>query len=368
MKIKHLRFMTTTGCNLRCKYCYEDEQDNLKSINLDYSKECISLVLKNTTAKTIFIEFFGGEPLLDFSKIKEIIKHSKIESLKFSKKVNFGLITNGILITKNVVEYFKQNNIIVEISIDGDKPSHDLTRKFSNNTGSFEHIIKAIKLMENMEFEPFAALITITPKTVSKFYHNMIFLDQFKVHQILKDLNPEGKWTKFSMEIYKNQLNKLCESVYKKIKSNERVKYPFITTGLDYLHNNKNTAKNDKIINNTFCGAGHDYITITPNKSVYPCARFYFNDSYKLADSIHDFIKNNNENKKIFKLLSKPGGTNNIKCSNCKYHGFCQGYSVNCHAKNQMMNEDLLNPFDLKCEITEAEFYCINKLYKKLYN
>jgi len=328
-------------------------------MDIEYAKKSILRVFQNTNQNQVYVEFYGGEPLLLYDQIKELINFSERISSLYKKKVGFGLITNSTLFTKEIIEFCKHKNIVVEVSIDGDKDSHDRHRVDTESKGSFNSVIKSFNLMKEQKFEPYSAQILVTPKTVNKFYHNMKFLQQIGFKKVVKDLNPHVNWNPESLEEYHNQFRKLCSYV----QQNPEIEcFPFIKRGLEFFN-----EKNITIDKNRFCGAACSFITIAPNKAVYPCARFYFMDSYKLADNIDSYVSLNSENKKVFNKFHQDKCVKMQKCNKCELVSFCQNYSgVYCLAKNHLINNDLLKPFALKCEITRIEHECIKELNKNI--
>jgi len=352
--------MVTLGCNLRCTYCYETQQDSKKVMDLDYAKNCVETVLKHSRKKNIYIGFFGGEPLLAFSLIKKVVKFSLDKSKDYEKELTFGVVTNTTIVTPVMIEFFKKHNILLEISIDGDKASHDLHRKYSSGKGSFETVTSSLALMKKMNYNPYSALILVTPDTVSRFARNMIFLDKYDFTTIKKDHDPSADWNDFELEQYSMEYNKLCTYALDKIKKNEGIKYAFISNGLKYL-----LGKTEPHVKNNFCGAGYSYITVAPDKTVYPCARFFFLDSLKISDNIDEFC--DDHDKSIFYNCGVNDKVDIKKCSFCSDKDFCRNYSgVYCLAKNYMSNKNMFEPFDLKCKIVRIEANCIKKLHSKI--
>lgn len=138
----------TEQCNMRCEYCgYHDRYDdgNLYiEMSLNTAKKAIKLYLEHSIALSeVVISFYGGEPLLKFSFIKECVQYAK--SVSFGQHIKFHITTNGILLNRDVVEYLKENDFVVSVSIDGPRALHDRYRKNIDKTGTYDTVINNLK-------------------------------------------------------------------------------------------------------------------------------------------------------------------------------------------------------------------------------
>lgn len=149
-KLKKLIILMSTDCNLRCRYCYLNygkyKQDNTHNIEVGKAKKAIELILESFPEGIGFIQFFGGEPLLAFKQVVEIHDYvtDRFTELKIDKP-SFGLVTNGLLIDKEKIEFFNKNKIKITISIDGDEQIHNLVRIKPNSTGAFDNVSKMME-------------------------------------------------------------------------------------------------------------------------------------------------------------------------------------------------------------------------------
>lgn len=148
----------TEQCNLRCEYCgYHDRYDdgNLNTeMSLNTAKKAIRLFLEHSIALAeVVISFYGGEPLLKFSFIKECVQYAR--SISFGQHIKFHVTTNGILLNRDVVEYLKENDFVVSVSIDGPRVLHDRYRKSIDKTGTYDTVINNLKNIYFNETEYF---------------------------------------------------------------------------------------------------------------------------------------------------------------------------------------------------------------------
>lgn len=134
----------TNTCNLSCSYCYIHKFPG--SMSFETAKKTIDKMYESCKLneyEEIHIRFAGGEPLLKFDIIKNVIEHYKHSDT--SIKIKFGIITNGTLMTREIAQYFKDNNVYVSISLDGTEKYHNIYRCYNNGTGSYADTMRGIE-------------------------------------------------------------------------------------------------------------------------------------------------------------------------------------------------------------------------------
>lgn len=145
-----LHINPTLDCNFNCWYCYENHvpHSRMKEDMVVATKSFIGSVLKGPEIKSFSLVFFGGEPLFHFDKVsKEIIGHAAAECAKSGVRFHVNFTSNGALITEDIVKFLSQYPCGFQITLDGGKPYHDKTRFGKNGVGSFDTIVKNIKLL-----------------------------------------------------------------------------------------------------------------------------------------------------------------------------------------------------------------------------
>ena len=186
----------TARCNHRCKYCpfsgryTHKRQHEERDMTLDIAKKSVEYFIArtNTNKKEMkpAITFYGGEPLLRFDLIKEIVELTKRSGV--SNEYRFSLTTNGTLLTDEVIKYFVENDISILVSLDGPKKIHDLYRVFSNGQGTFDAIQKNLKRIKKCNPEYFENNISfnavVTPPydfdSIIQFFYRRTFFKPFK--------------------------------------------------------------------------------------------------------------------------------------------------------------------------------------------
>lgn len=186
-KLETMTLQITQQCNLRCSYCvysgnYRNRMHTNEIMSDEIAKKGLDFLAEHSIdSDRVHISFYGGEPLLRFEFVRKQMEYAK-NRLK-GKEITFGMTTNATLLTEEIIDYFASNEVMLRISIDGDKEGHDKNRKFANsNRGSFGAIIKKIEMIANMYPEYFKKLsfnIVLDPqspfKNIALFFKNTLF-------------------------------------------------------------------------------------------------------------------------------------------------------------------------------------------------
>jgi len=157
----------STGCNLSCTYCYKADLTTLQNsgdMSFETAKEAIQNLYDNSSIHEVYtITYFGGEPLGNFSLIKEVTAYAQEFFKSKGAKVDFTLTTNGTLLTKEIVSFFKKNKFGITLSIDGPKAIHNKTRLTNTGNGTYDTVRKkASMLLQNYKDRPIGARVTLT--------------------------------------------------------------------------------------------------------------------------------------------------------------------------------------------------------------
>lgn len=200
-KIQSFTLSLTENCNLRCKYCLFSgkskgyREHSRKTMTLDTARKAVDFILKST-ADIIEIGFYGGEPLLKLGLIKKIIDYVDLKN-DDNRQVRFRMTTNGTLLTKSIADYLVRNDVLLSVSLDGPRKTHDRNRVFTNEAGSFEIVMKHLKYIKDTYpayFSTITIIAVVVPpydyKTLEDFFsQDSELFEQNKI--ILTDLEVE---------------------------------------------------------------------------------------------------------------------------------------------------------------------------------
>ena len=337
----------TEKCNLNCTYCYENKRN--KDISFENIKNLIDYEISRKQKYSIII-FYGGEPLLQKSMIKNTIDY--INSKNCKTDFYFGITTNGTLLDDDFIKYMKENKFInVAYSIDGMKETHDLNRKTIDGNGTFDIVqTNAKKLL--YYFNEVVAMSVITRNNLFNLSKNVEYLIDmgFKYINLLFDYSQD--WQDEDLKEIKKQYNEVAEIYANKILQESDVEIPLIDDKI-------RTYIKDEYNCNEDCKLGMKTINMGTDGNFYPCMQLVNN-----ADFI---IGNCKEGIDINARLSliKSSRKENEACKNCSIRKRCKH---TCACRNYILTNDINELSPVICETEKILIEASDKMAEKLYN
>ena len=350
-QVKALCLHVAHDCNLRCKYCFAGTGDfggGRKMMDEATGKAAIDFMLRSSgTRKHLEVDFFGGEPLLNFDLVKNLTAYGEEQGPKFGKIISFTLTTNGTLLGDDEIQFLNDKKMAVVLSLDGRPDVNDRMRPFEGNVGSYTPVKEALlRFVEARSGQNYYVRGTFTA-------HNLDFSEDVKHMYDLgfREISVEpvvgGAGETYTLTT--EHLNTLCAE-YDKLASfyleRELVGEPF-----NFFHFNMATYNSPcfgKRVSG--CGAGFDYVAVTPDGELYPCHQFVGNPKFLMGDvftGIHDNTLSHEFRQA--NLYKKP------ECMECWAKFFCSG---GCHANAFHTNGVLLKPDVLSCELQKKRVEC----------
>jgi uncharacterized protein len=286
MQERHVVFLLTEKCNLDCIYCYEKNKNrNVATLSSEFIKQKIREEMFNTDNqdKKKWFTFFGGEPLLEFDVIREVVDWFFQQDWDSdSRYFHFMVDTNGTLLDNSMKEWFAKyrDNLTISLSLDGTKYAHDL-----NRSNSYNKVAETLSFFrENWPDQP--VKMTIGPETLDQLYEGVLHVHSFGL-QVEFDVLREDVWgdaesEKKAVALWSEQLQKLI-SFYAAHPELSRPQP--LSRKIELLFDTEAPKKN------TFCGAGEHLICFTSEGIEYPCWRFsplcVNTPLLKITDSAH---------------------------------------------------------------------------------
>jgi uncharacterized protein len=278
--------IVTERCNLRCKYCYQKhDKRSHKSLHFSRVQEILTHHLNASNKfKKIVIDFFGGEPLLEFPLIKKTIEW--LSSKEWEKEYSFSINTNSTLLNNEMKEFFLKNKEKVSIgfSLDGNRTAHNMTR-----SDSYDLVSKNIPFFkENWPDNP--AKMTICAETIPYMADSIIDMEEkgiyFSANVVFEDIwGDDNEKTKLLQE-YENQLERLLD--YYKNNSHLFPPEPLFKQFPRYLRNKERRDNAIAVyLHKKFCGSGIEMIAYSVDNKAYPCHRFIpFTSGKELSEDV----------------------------------------------------------------------------------
>jgi uncharacterized protein len=337
-------------CQLRCKYCFASTGDfgkGRKLMSFETGKHAIDFLLeKSGDRENLELDFFGGEPLMNFNVVKQVVEYARSREKEFNKHFRFTITTNGLLLDDDKIDFINREMSNVVLSIDGRKEVNDYFRVLPNGQGCYDMILpKYKKLVEGRGDKEYYVRGTFTNKNLD--FSNDVFalyeagFDQISVEPVVGDGEEYALTEKDLPKVFKEY-----EILAKRLIDNEKSgrKFNFFHFMLD-LDQGPCAIKRLR-----GCGCGNDYVAITPDGDIFPCHQFVGIDEYKMGNIDEGTF--NFEMKADFAkahVYSKP------ECKKCWAKFYCSG---GCNANNYQYMGDIRSAHKLSCQLEKKRLEC----------
>ena len=358
--IKSLCLNIAHDCNLRCKYCFASQGDydthKRELMSFDVAKRAVDLLIRSTEGKRQHceIDFFGGEPLMNFDVVKQTIEYIREQEKIHNKIFKLSLTTNGMLLDPAKVKYLTDQHISLILSLDGRPEVHNRMRPDAGGRDSYDTCARnQVYAAKHRNGEEYYVRGTYTK-------YNLDFTEDVR-H--MADLGFEGLSMEpvvgddLSYAITDDDLPRIFDE-YDRLTDFYLQRYdegrPFI-----YYHFIMDLYRGPCIAKRLRgCGAGHEYMCVVPNGDIYPCHQFVGQDGYVIGN-VYEGVTNDTL-PALFRdmhVLSKP------ECCKCWAKFFCSG---GCHANNIKYGGNIQTPYELSCRIQKKRIECAMYIQAKL--
>lgn len=347
--IKALCLHICHDCNMRCAYCFANEgvyqSANREYMSVDTGKNAVDFLIANSgNRKNLEIDFFGGEPLMNFDTIVQIVNYAREREKETGKVFNFTTTTNCLLLNKEKADWLNKEMANVVLSVDGRQHIHDAVRRSPSGESVFKTVFDNAKYFASIRGDkPYYIRGTFTSKNLDftkdvKFIHEAGF-KHISVEPVVTDIA--------ELEINHNHVDKIMNE-YEKLAHyviDQKLAGNFINF-FHFVADLENGPCMSKRVSG--CSAGVGYLSVAPCGSIYPCHRFAGQDEYKMG--------NVNE-KKFDPALSSTFESCNVfakpECEKCfaKYH--CSG---GCSANNLEYSKNINIPHEISCKLMKKRF------------
>lgn len=302
----HLIINPTMNCNFSCWYCYEthEKKSQITEETIDKIDRLIKNIFKsNPQMNTIVLSFFGGEPLLFYNRMSDIMKKTKLITESLNKRLEIAITSNGLLINENVIEELKTYNIAgFQITLDGNKEKHDLVRFISKSKGSYEPIMENIKNLARNG-------ISITLRI------NFTKLNLVGLEEVIDDLQDLSEEEKKCIEL---SMQKVFQEKHSQELARSVNAFKEYAKKHGILHRSSVLA--DTVRNSCYADKTNQMV-VNYNGDVYKCNARNFNQANKegVLTEDGDVVWNEQHNKRLIpKLTNKP-------CLECSILPICGG-------------------------------------------
>ena len=337
-------------CQLRCKYCFASTGDfgkGRKLMSFETGKHAIDFLLENSGDRpNLELDFFGGEPLMNFGVVKQVVEYARSREKEYNKKFRFTITTNGLLLDDEKIDFINREMSNVVLSIDGRKEVNDFFRVLPNGQGCYDMILpKYQKLVAGRGDKEYYVRGTFTNKNLD--FSNDVFalndagFDQISIEPVVGDDDIYALTEKDLPAVFA-EYEKLSLKLLEREK--EGKKFNFFHFMLD-LDQGPCAIKRLR-----GCGCGNDYVAITPDGDIFPCHQFVGIDEYKMGNIDEGTF--DQEMKKDFAkahVYSKPD------CRECWAKFYCSG---GCNANNYQYMGDIRSAHKISCQLEKKRLEC----------
>ncbi len=337
-------------CQLRCKYCFASTGDfgkGRKLMTFETGKHAIDFLLeKSGDRENLELDFFGGEPLMNFNVVKQIVEYARSREAEYGKKFRFTITTNGLLLDDEKIDFINREMSNVVLSIDGRKEVNDNMRVLANGKGCYDVILpKYKKLVAQRGDKEYYVRATFTNQNLD-FSEDVFALynegfDQISVEPVVGDSDEYALTEKELPAVFKEY-----EVLANKILENEKKggKFNFFHFMLD-LDQGPCAIKRLR-----GCGCGNDYVAITPDGDIFPCHQFVGIDEYKMGNIDEGtFDLDMKADFACAHVYSKPD------CKQCWAKFYCSG---GCNANNYQYMGDIRTAHKISCQLEKKRLEC----------
>lgn len=360
--IKAMCLNMTHDCNLRCEYCFASQgtyNGEKAFLSFETGKKAFDYLVKSSgNRRNLEVDFFGGEPLMNFDTIKKLVDYGRSLEKEYNKHFRFTVTTNGVLLNEEKINYINENMDNVVLSIDGRKETNDRMRKTINGKGSYDLIIDNYKkFIVKRGNKDYFVRGTYTSNNLD-FCEDIIHMresgfDKISVEPVVAKPDEKYALKEEHVEILKKEYEKLAEYF---IESNNDKNKRF-----QFFHFNIELDGGPCIYKRSIgCGAGTEYVAVTPAGELYPCHQFIGTEEFIIGN-----VDEGITNQVVVDKFKNVSVNDKPVCRNCWAKYFCSG---GCHANAYNFNKDFSIPYDVGCELEKKRVECSIYIKTKCYN
>ena len=349
--VKALCLHVAHTCNLTCNYCFAAQgkfHGDRALMSFEVGKRALDFLVENSgTRKNLEVDFFGGEPLMNWDVVKRLVAYARSIEKEAGKNFRFTLTTNGVLIDDDVIEFANKEMHNVVLSLDGRPEVHDKLRRTVGGKGSYELIVpKFQKLVESRGGKGYYMRGTFTHDNVD--FTNDIFhmadlgFDQLSMEPVV--CAPDEPWalTEEDLEKVKEQYEILAKEMLRRDREGK---------GFTFYHYMIDLTGGPCIYKRiSGCGSGTEYMAVTPWGDLYPCHQFVGDEKYLLGN-VFDGVTNTDlrDEFKLCNAYARPD------CKDCWARLYCSG---GCAANAYHATGSIRGIYEYGCELFRKRMEC----------
>ena len=349
--VKAICLHVAHACNMTCGYCFagEGEYHGEKALmSYETGKRALDWLIENSgTRRNLEVDFFGGEPLMNWDVVKQLVEYGRSLEKSNNKKFRFTLTTNGILLNDEILEFVNKEMGNIVLSIDGRKEINDKMRPFRGGQGSYDIIVpKFQKVAESRDQMNYYVRGTFTHNNLD-FSKDVLHLadlgfKQISVEPVVAQPTDDYAIREEDLPILKEEYDKLAVEMIKRKKEGKA--FNFFHFMID-LQGGPCVAKRL-----SGCGSGTEYLAVTPWGDLYPCHQFVGNEKFLMGNVDTGVVRDDIRDEfKCCNVYAKD------KCKKCFAKFYCSG---GCAANSYNFHGNINDAYDIGCELQRKRIEC----------
>jgi six-Cys-in-45 modification radical SAM protein len=349
--VKALCLHIAHDCNLACRYCFAGEgeyQGDRSLMSFEVGKQALDFLIKNSgNRRNLEVDFFGGEPLMNFDVVKKLVEYGREQEKIHDKNFRFTLTTNGILLDEEIMEFANKEMANVVLSIDGRKEVNDYMRPSRNGKGSYDVILpKFKKFADSRNQTKYYVRGTFT-------HHNMDFsndvlhladmgFEQISVEPVVSDEKEPYAIKEADLPMLFEEYDRLAKEILKRKKEGK---------GFNFFHFMIDLSGGPCVAKRlSGCGSGTEYLAVTPWGDLYPCHQFVGKPEFLMGNVTDGVVKTDIRDEfKLCNVYAKD------KCRECFARFYCSG---GCAANSYNFHGNINDTYDIGCELQKKRVEC----------
>lgn len=349
--VKALCLHIAHDCNLACQYCFAEEGEyhgRRALMSYEVGKKALDFLIEHSgSRRNLEVDFFGGEPLMNFEVVKQLVAYGREQEKIHNKNFRFTLTTNGVLLNDEILEFLNKEMANVVLSIDGRQQVNDKMRPFRNGKGSYDLIVpKFQKVAESRNQTNYYVRGTFTRNNLD-FSEDVLHLadlgfEQISVEPVVGAETEEYALKEEDIPVICQQYDKLAKEMVKR--SKEGKCFNFFHFMID-LQGGPCVAKRI-----SGCGSGTEYLAVTPWGDFYPCHQFVGEEKFLLGNVDTGIV-----NTEIVETFKGCNVYAKEKCKNCFAKFYCSG---GCAANSYNFHGSINDVYEIGCELQRKRVEC----------
>ena len=349
--VKALCLHIAHDCNLACRYCFAEEGEyhgRRAMMSLETGKKALDFLIRESGArKNLEVDFFGGEPLMNWEVVKELVRYGRSREEETGKRFRFTLTTNGVLLNDEVMEFANREMGNVVLSCDGRKEVHDFMRPFRNGKGSFDLVMpKFQKLAEMRQQDRYYIRGTFTHYNTDFAKDVLALADlgfkQISVEPVVAPADADYAIREEDVPFIEEQYDLLAREMIRREKEGR---------GFNFFHFMIDLTGGPCVYKRlSGCGSGTEYLAVTPWGDLYPCHQFVGEEQF-LMGNVDEGVTALGLRDKFAKcnVYSKP------ECRDCFSRFYCSG---GCAANSYHFSGDVNGNYEIGCRLQRKRVEC----------